>query len=286
MGVYRDLKENLEKELSQIAGLPEVKGPQMARLLDKLRENRFNLVILGAFKRGKSTLINALLGKPVLPTAIVPLTSVVTILGYGERLDIRVHFQNGQSTAISQEELSAYITEKGNPKNQKGVREVEIAYPSDYLRDGVRIIDTPGVGSVYSHNTEVAYNYLPQVDAAVFVVTVDPPLSAAEQDFLQDIREYVHKLFFVLNKIDYVDEAERQEALEFTAEVLKGNLAVPRVMIFPLSAKLALEGKSNGGSEALQTSLLPQFEEHLRQFLYQEKGRVLLISCINGALRP
>ena len=285
MGVYRDLKEDLEKQLDRIAGLPEVKGPQITRLLDKLRENRFNLVILGAFKRGKSTLINALLGEPVLPTAIVPLTSVVTILGYGESLDIRVHFQNGRSQKITQPELADYITEKGNPRNQKGVREVEIAYPSDYLRDGVRIIDTPGVGSVYSHNTEVAYNYLPQVDAAVFVVTADPPLSAAEQEFLKDIREYVHKLFFVLNKIDYVDEAERQEALDFTVEVLKGNLATQKVMIFPLSAKLALEGKSNGGSGLLNASLLPRFEEHLRQFLYEEKGRVLLISCIKGVLK-
>jgi small GTP-binding protein len=285
MGVYRDLKEALEKQISRLAELPEVKGPQMARLLEKLRENRFNLVILGAFKRGKSTLINALLGEAVLPTAIVPLTSVVTILGYGKSLDIRVLFQNGQSRPITQGELADYITEKGNPKNKKGVREVEIAYPSDYLRDGVRIIDTPGVGSVYSHNTEVAYNYLPQVDAAVFVVTVDPPLSSAEQDFLKDIREYVHKLFFVLNKIDYVDEAERQEALDFTTEVLQGNLATQQVMIFPLSAKLALEGKANGGSQLLSASLLPQFEEHLRQFLYKEKGRVLLISCLSGALK-
>ncbi|MCL4504023.1 MAG: dynamin family protein [Deltaproteobacteria bacterium] len=285
MGAYRELKEELEKELSRLAGLPEVKGPQLTRLLHKLRENRFNLVILGAFKRGKSTLINALLGEPVLPTAIVPLTSVVTILGYGESLDIQVHFQNGQSQKITQPELADYITEKGNPRNQKGVRQVEIAYPSDYLRDGVRIIDTPGVGSVYSHNTEVAYNYLPRVDAAIFVVTVDPPLSAAEQEFLQDIREYVHKLFFVLNKIDYVDESERQEALSFTAEVLQENLAAQRVMIFPLSAKLALEGKSNGGSKLLNASLLPSFEEHLRQFLYKEKGRVLLISCLNGILK-
>ena len=190
MGVYRELKEDLEGELSRLAALPEVRGPLLTQLLDKLRENRFNLVILGAFKRGKSTLINALMGEAVLPTSIIPLTSVVTILGYGERLEIRVHFQNGQRTVITQEELAAYITEKGNPRNHKGVREVEIAYPSDYLRDGVRIIDTPGVGSVYSHNTEVAYNYLPQVDAAVFVVTVDPPLSAAEEDFLKDIREY------------------------------------------------------------------------------------------------
>jgi small GTP-binding protein len=285
MGTYRELQEALARQLQQLAQWPELKGPNLQRLMDKLRTNRFNLVVLGAFKRGKSTLINALLGEAVLPTAIVPLTSVVTILGYGESLKIAVHFQNGQTREITQPELADYITEKGNPQNRKGVREVEIAYPSDYLKDGVRIIDTPGVGSVYAHNTDVAYNYLPQVDAAIFVVTVDPPLSAAEQEFLKDIREYVHKLFFVLNKIDYVEAGERQEALDFTTAVLKENLAADRVMIFPISAKLAMAGKSNWHPEYLETSRLPDFEQHLRQFLYQEKGRVLLISCLNGALK-
>lgn len=285
MGSYRELQEALEKHLSQLARLPELKGPNLQQLIEKLRQNRFNLVVLGAFKRGKSTLINALLGEAVLPTAIVPLTSTVTILGYGERLTIKVFFKNGQTREITQSELVDYITEKGNPRNHKGVREVEITYPSEYLRDGVRIIDTPGVGSVYSHNTEVAYNYLPQVDAAIFVVSVDPPLSAAEQEFLKDIREYVHKLFFVLNKIDYVDAGERQEALDFTAQMLKANLDTERVMIFPLSAKLAMDGKSNGHPELLEASLLPQFENHLREFFYHEKGRVLLISCLTGALK-
>lgn len=285
MGTYRELQEDLERQLHQLAQLPELKGPNLQRLIDKLRTNRFNLVVLGAFKRGKSTLINALLGEAVLPTAIVPLTSVVTILGYGDRLSIQVHFQNGETREISKEELVNYITEKGNPQNRKGVREVEIAYPSDYLKDGVRIIDTPGVGSVYTHNTDVAYNYLPQVDAAIFVVTVDPPLSAAEQEFLQDIREYVHKVFFVLNKIDYVEEAERQEALDFTVQVLQTNLATDRIIIFPISAKWAMESKTNGHPEYLEASRLPEFEDHLRHFLYKGKGRVLLISCLSGALK-
>ncbi len=285
MGTFQQLQEALEQQLTRLTRLPELQGPVIQRLLDKLRQNRFHLVVLGAFKRGKSTLINALLGDPILPTAIIPLTSVVTILTYGERLNIEVHFLNGQRRTISQPELVDYITEKGNPGNHKGVREVVITYPSEYLRDGVRIIDTPGVGSVYSHNTEVAYNYLPQVDAAVFVVTVDPPLSAAEHEFLRDIREYVHKLFFVLNKIDYVAEAERQEALEFTAQVLQTDLAADQVKIFPMSAKMALDGKTNGHPELLEASLLPRFEEHLRQFLYREKGRVLLLSCVSGALK-
>jgi ribosome biogenesis GTPase A len=285
MPTYQELQEALEHQLIQLTHLPEARGPALQRLLDKLRQNRFHLVVLGAFKRGKSTLINALLGEAVLPTAIIPLTSVVTILSYGERLSIEVRFTNGQSRQISQSELIDYITEKGNPGNRKGVREVEVTYPSEYLKDGVRIIDTPGVGSVYSHNTEVAYNYLPQVDAAVFIVTVDPPLSAAEHEFLRDIREYAPKLFFVLNKIDYVDEAERQEALEFTSQVLQADLDAEEVKVFPLSAKLALQGKTNGHPERLTASLLPSFEEYLSRFLYREKGRVLLLSCLSGALK-
>jgi GTP-binding protein EngB required for normal cell division len=285
MPIYRQLREALETQLLQLSRLPEMKTPSLLQLVEKLRENRFNLVILGAFKRGKSSLINALLGEALLPTAIIPLTSVVTILGYGERLAIEVLFRDGRKRRISADELVDFITEKGNPKNQKGVLEVEITYPSPYLQDGVRIIDTPGVGSVYSHNTDVAYNYLPQVDAAIFVVTVDPPLSAAEQEFLKDIREYVHKLFFVLNKIDYVAAAERDEAMEFTTQVLKENLATDQVKIFPVSAKLALQGKHNGHPELLDQSLLPQFEEHLRRFLYEDKGSVFLISCLSGALK-
>jgi ribosome biogenesis GTPase A len=285
MSIYKQFQQSLKQQLENLARFPEISRTNVAFILDKLRQNRFNLVMLGAFKRGKSTLINALLGEPLLPTAVIPLTSVVTIIGYGEQVRIEVLFHNGQRRQISSTELAAYITERGNPQNEKGVLEVDIAYPSEYLKDGVRIIDTPGVGSIYSHNTEVAYNYLPQVDAAIFVITVDPPLSASEEDFLKDIREYVHKLFFVLNKIDYVDEAERQEALDFTRQVLQASLVTDNIPIFPLSAKLALDGKQHNQPEVLEASLLPQFEDHLRTFLYQEKGRVLLISCVTGALK-
>jgi len=285
MTQYQQLQHELAQQLATLQHFPDIKQSYLASLLAKLQQNRFNLVMLGAFKRGKSTLINALLGEPLLPTAVVPLTSVVTIIEYGEKLKIEVLFQNGQRQEIRREELADYITERGNPRNQKGVWEVVLAYPSDYLKDGVRIIDTPGVGSVYSHNTEVAYNYLPHVDAAIFVVTVDPPLSAGEDEFLRDIREYVHKLFFVLNKIDYVAEAERQEALDFTRKVLMESLATDSLQIFPLSAKLALDGKEQQQPELLVASQLPQFEQHLRDFLYAEKGRVLLLSCLHGALK-
>ncbi len=180
---------------------------------------------------------------------------------------------------------SSIITERENPQNKKGVKEVTVFHPSEYLRGGVRIIDTPGAGSVYSHNTEVAYAYLPCVDAGIFVVSVDPPLSKSEHQFLKDVREFVDKVFFVLNKIDQADENERQESLEFTTRVIEEEVGQGKVRIYPLSARYALEAKSAGDEHLLKRSLLPEFEKQLLDFLTREKGGVFLKSVVNNLLK-
>ncbi len=251
----------------------------------KLEEEAFNLVILGQFKRGKSTLINALLGEKILPTAIVPLTSVVTILRYGPQLKVEVHYLDERKQEVQLADLPGYITERENPRNQKGVKEVTVFYPSTYLKGGVRIIDTPGAGSVYSHNTDVAYAYLPYVDAAIFVTSADPPLSNSEHQFLTDIRSFVDKLFFILNKIDQVSEADREEALEFTTRIIEENVGKGRVKMHPLSARMALDGKRQGDNGLLQASLLPDFERRLQDFLIHEKGKVFLRAVVNNLLK-
>jgi len=194
---YDLLRANLITLLERLQPLIHHENQKtLAEIEDKLTNEVFNLVILGQFKRGKSTFINALLGEDLLPTAIVPLTSVVTIIEYGAEVSVQVQFLNGKAKEVPLSQLPTYITERGNPENREGVGEVTIFHPSPYLRDGVRIIDTPGVGSVYTHNTDVAYRYLPQVDAGVFVISADPPLSESEHQFLKDIRDYVDKIFF------------------------------------------------------------------------------------------
>ncbi|NLI83763.1 MAG: hypothetical protein GX443_19085 [Deltaproteobacteria bacterium] len=260
---------------------PETVG-SLKHIEAKLQEEAFNLVILGQFKRGKSTFINALLGKDILPTAIVPLTSVVTILRYGPELRVEVQYQDDRRETVALSQIASLITERENPKNVKGVKEVIVYYPSPYLKGGVRIIDTPGAGSVYSHNTDVAYRFLPYVDAGIFVVSADPPLSKSEHQFLQDVREHVDKLFFVLNKIDQVSDADRQEALDFTLRILEEDLGAGKVKIYPLSARWALEGKKSNNGEMLRQSLLPDFEKSLQEFLVHEKGKVFLRSIMNS----
>ncbi|MGC8720182.1 MAG: dynamin family protein [Thermodesulforhabdaceae bacterium] len=250
---------------------------------EKLEQEIFELVVVGQFKRGKTYLINALLGYELLPTGVVPLTSIVTVINYGETISASVIFANGDVRQISIEEVGNYVTEVGNPKNEKNVREVWVTFPSGYLKGGVRLVDTPGVGSIYRHNTDVAYRYLPRSDAAIFVLSVDQPAGQAEIDFLKDVKNFARKIFFVLNKIDVISSDEVTQAADFTRQVLEEVMGGD-VKLFPLSAKWALEGRKTGQVELLESSRLNIFTSALEQFLMAEKGRVLMTSAAHRML--
>ncbi len=257
---------------------------RLDELSEKLTFEQFNLVVMGQFKRGKSTLINALLGAEILPTSIVPLTSIVTILRYGRESKAVVRYLNDATQEISFSDIPKYVTEKCNPQNKLGVKDVEVFYPSDFVRDGVCIIDTPGVGSVFQHNTDVAYAYLPYVDAGIFIMTPDPPMGESEHRFLKDVRVYADKIFFILNKTDLVNDTDLAESNAFTADLLKKDLG-QSVSICPVSAKLALAGKLKNDIEILSQSGFLTFENDLKQFLHREKGRTFLQSVISALLR-
>ena len=162
----------------------------------RLDQGRLHLAVLGQFKRGKSTFLNALLGEPVLPTSVIPLTSVPTFIQEGPSRKARVLFQNEQpvqefSTTDAAEIsnfLAKFVTEAGNPKNHLRVSQVELFHPADILRNGVVFIDTPGIGSTLRHNTEATLNFLPQCDAALFLVSADPPITEVEIEFLKRVR--------------------------------------------------------------------------------------------------
>lgn len=282
MNPYTLIRDRLLEVIQELLKTEILAGEErLAAISEKLNSEQFNLVVMGQFKRGKSTLINALIGAEIVPTAIVPLTSVVTILRYGPEAGAVVSFLDGQNQDIALSEVPKFVTEKENPGNILKVREVEIFYPSDYLKEGVRIVDTPGVGSVYQHNTDAAYAYLPHADAGIFIITPDPPLGESEHRFLQDVRGHVGKLIFVLNKIDLVDEKDLAESMAFTRGILKKALGI-EVDIFPVSSKTALAAKRSGSDEKLTSSKLPAFEEILSEFLHKEKGRVFLQSIISS----
>ena len=272
--------------LSRLASQSGVKQAHAAAsdALHRLSENRFNLVVFGEFKRGKSTFLNSLLGRDVLPTAVIPLTSIVTIVQYGQQEHAVVRFFRGEEVTVPLEQIEDYITETANPENRKGVARVEVFVPAPLLRDGVRLVDTPGVGSVYEHNTQVAQEFLPHADAAVFLVAADPPISKTEREFLRLVRDYAVKLFVVQNKIDNLTEQELNQSLQFTRSVIAQELGEDWSGIYPLSARQALMAKLHDDEKMLEESGLLRFESDLDNFLTHERGNVALLSAIHTAL--
>ncbi len=263
--------------------LDGVDGDACRQLSQRITEGNFNLVVAGEFKRGKSSVINALLGAEVLPVAVVPLTSVVTLICHGDDPRATVRFRSGDACEIALSAIMDYVTEKGNPGNAKGVENVTVAYPSEWLRDGIRLVDTPGIGSVHQHNTDVTYRYLPQADAVLFVASVDQPVGSAELDFLVDIRRHAGKLICLLNKADYLSADELRESVAFTAQAVREALDAP-VPVMPFSARQALRGKLQGNVELVRQSGLPPLD-HLLQRLVGEERSAIWVDSLSRNLR-
>jgi GTPase SAR1 family protein len=225
-----------------------------AEAAEKLAGEVVYVAVIGEFKRGKSSLINALLGEAVLPTGVVPLTAAPTLVRYGESERATVRRTDGSERPIALAELADYVTERGNPGNRRQVREVLVEHPSALLGSGLVLADTPGTGSVHAHNTEMTSAFLPRVDVALLVLTVDAPLSGAEADLLTTAGGSVARAAVCLNKVDLLSATELEEAVEFVRSRLAGLGGGTPVPLFPVSAREA-GGSSGGGLEPLRRFL-------------------------------
>jgi len=273
----------LAHALADAAELPGVDSEALAWLKQKVADETFSLVVAGQFKRGKSSVVNALLADRVLPVGVVPLTSVVTVIRSGRSIKAHAEFLDGRSQSLPLESLADYVTERGNPKNAKGVRQVVIEHPSTWLDGGMQVIDTPGIGSVYEHNTDITQQYLPRADAVLLIASVDQPLSRAELEFLDSIRQYAGKIFCLLNKTDYLQPHELSETVAFARDAIRSAIGA-EVPIFPVSAREALDGKlAQAGTFA--GSGFAEFERALRSFMAGERSGVWVRSVMRSLLR-
>ncbi len=209
---------------------------KVAQLRNKLENREITVSVIGQFKRGKSTLVNAILGEKLLPVGIVPVTSVVTRIEYGEK-SAAVHFDNGVIKPIEFEELSEYINEQENPNNKLCVSSVTLRNNSPFLRDGLTFVDTPGVGSAHKHNSDAAYAFVKESDAVIFMLSVDSPINEIEIEFLKNAKEFAAKFYFAINKIDNIEEDDLKQYLEYCRRLLCNIMDVENVMMFPISAK-------------------------------------------------
>lgn len=221
----------------------------------RLAGERFFVACLGQFKRGKSTLLNALLGVDVLPAGVVPVTSVVTMLIHGPRPAATVHFRDGRRTQIALDRVAEFVDERVNPGNRRQAAVVEIALPTPMLRDGGCLVDTPGLGSADVTNTAATRAFIPRVDVALLVVGPDPPISGAEVELIRALDRRC-EVVVALNKADLVRSEQLPEILAFTRTTIAA--AHERVVdrVFTVSARERIEhGRPTRDWEALERHL-------------------------------
>ena len=270
---------NIVKQTEELMSSSEILGAQSSRintLREKLEDENITVSVIGQFKRGKSTLINAFLGEELLPTGIVPITSAVTEIRAGQR-SAAVKFNNGVIRPTAFEDLEQYVNEQINPDNKLGVASVQLTVPSDFLAGGVTLVDTPGVGSIHKNNTIAAYDFVKESDAVVFMLSVDSPINEIEIDFLRSSREYAGKFFFAVNKVDTIPETELASYMAYCRMLIKSMMETDDITLWPISAK------TGRGVQELKDVLTGELKARTREIL-EESARLKTIDICGSAL--
>lgn len=268
-----DILENLFRQY-------EITGKELAkvkRLANKLRKKDITVSVIGQFKRGKSTLVNSILQEKIMPVGIVPVTAVITSVRYGEK-SAKVHFENGMIEEVAFEEMSKYVNEQENKDNVLGVSQVEITVPSEFLKTGITLVDTPGVGSVHQKNTDAAYAFVKESDAVIFMLSVDSPINQIEIAFLEKTKEFASKFYFVVNKADIVEADELEDYLVYCKNLIRSLMGIEEISLFPVSAK------KETGLEPLKENIVKDCEEKGTEIM-EEAALLKLRDIVESALR-
>lgn len=262
--------------------------PTTERLVDgeieELRGGRFNLVIMGKVKRGKSTLCNALLGRTddlVAPVDVLPASSVITLFMQSAQPGVRVLYRDGRVEETDYARIGDYVTEQKNPGNAREVDRLEVRGSFPGLEEDLVLVDTPGAGSLHKHHDAMLHGFLPHADAVVFLVTARMPVAEDELDLLRELkRQDIRKVFFAINRCDESEEDEIRDGIEYNRRMLgAAGIAVDR--IHRISARTAMRGDPDAGG-------LPDLAAEINAFLEAHKGAVLrerFVARIQAAAR-
>ena len=213
--------------LNRVAGLAkEFKlanlRPQIAACEDLAQEHDgIDVAVFGRFKAGKSSFLNHLVGRDVLPIGVVPLTAVITRLRFRPMERAEVCYVDGRAEVIPVKDIRLFVSENENHENQKEVAAVEVELPALEGLAPLQFVDTPGLGNAFRHNTEAAMKWLANVGAALMAVSSDAPLSERDLALLEELRRYMPRIVLLLTKADLLTMPQRAEVLAFVRQQLR-----------------------------------------------------------------
>jgi GTP-binding protein EngB required for normal cell division len=188
------------------------------------RNAPIDVAVLGQFKAGKSSFINSLIGQDVLPVGAIPVTTAITRLQYGPTERAVVRYFDGSARETPFSDIADFTSEAKNPGNEKNVDVVDIELPSLENFAGLRLVDTPGLGSVFKYHKSTAENWLPEVGAAVLAVSADRPLSEHDLALIHELTGHTPNIILLLTKADLLSAGQQQEVIAFFRETLQREL--------------------------------------------------------------
>lgn len=306
---FRLQKESLGKMLTEASGVIQTLNMSTAsenleKLGKKVNNDTFKIQVIGTFKNGKSTFINSLLGEDVLPAYALPCTAVINEVKYGEKKEAILFFRNplpetlpatispkalahikkynGKDVPplhIEYSELEDYVVIPmgEDPREmllESPYEKVELFWPLDMLKEGVEIIDSPGLEEDDTR-TRVTMDYLTKADAILFVLTADKLCSKAEMDFIENsLNEYgFTEPFFIVNRFDIIPDSQKDGIRKFAKMKL---CEYSTNDIFYVSALQALEGETKNDPQLYEKSGMKQFTQKLSEYLTKDKGKIKL----------
>ncbi|MCH7321483.1 dynamin family protein [Solibacillus sp. MA9] len=253
--MYSQIREAVE-QLNSIASahhFPHL-NEQCAHLITDIQQDAYSFIVVGEFSTGKSTFINGLMGKSLLPTGITPTTSTINILQYGEPA-IAIHFLNGEEEHVTDmSRLHDFIASKLDEVDS--INYIGVFQPLEFLQNRTMVIDTPGLNDVNELRSDITYQYIPRADVMFFLLDCRTPLRASEFEFLTEtlVAQGLDRIIFIANFADDVDEDELPFIIEKMENKLKEGLQLDSVEIIAYSALEALEGKAEQDEELLEIS--------------------------------
>lgn len=250
---------------------------RLQELQKDIQKDFFTVVVLGEFKRGKSTFVNALIGEDILPTDILPTTATINALMYSEEKRIEIVKNDGTTKegAFSKEYLSQFSVD--GTVNPNDIQFINIGCPAAMLENNVVIVDTPGVSDINEQRVQVTYDFIPKANAVIFLLDATSPLKQSEKEFIEQhlLQESIDKILFIANKYDYIDEEEDgdvvsviQRRLQKAFEKSVSPEILKQIRVLPLSAQWALDGITKHDAELIEDSGIKIVEKEIKQIIF------------------
>lgn len=215
-------------------GLVEFR-PRIASLTSRLEDNNLEVAVFGRVNSGKSSLLNAVLHTDVLPVGVNPITAVPTRLRYGAEIRATVAFASGREEMVSLNQFRGLITEDGNPGNERNVVRALVEVPSSRLRQGIVLVDTPGLGSLARHGAAETMAYLPSCDVALLLIDSAAALNDEDVGTLRLLYEAGIPALVLLSKADLLQKDDLDRVSRYIEAQIQRELNF-ELAVHPVSA--------------------------------------------------